>query len=193
MPLGDQDQNWAPHKTCNNCYNTLRGWTRGEKKSMKFAVPMVWRIPSNHLDDCYFCVVKVQGHSKKSGKNIIYPNLPSAIRPIPHSESLPVPVFKSFVDLDEDSASSASSSLTCPGSPSKPVDQDHGEVEPFNQADSNDLVLDLGLSKEGAELLAARLKERCMLAPKTKITRKRICKILQCRCIKAIFKFYCIL
>jgi len=59
---------------------------------MPFAVPMVWREPKNHIDDCYFCMVNISGYNKKNKSNIIYPNLPSAIRPIPHDPELPVPV-----------------------------------------------------------------------------------------------------
>lgn len=43
-------------------------------------------------------------------------------------------------------------------------------IRTFNQGDLNDLVRDLGLPKDGAELLASRLKERNMLSKGTKVT-----------------------
>jgi len=54
-----------------------------------FAVPMT-REPSNHSSDCYFCLT----HPVASGMNgkkqrIDYPNIPSAIKPVPHGEDLP--------------------------------------------------------------------------------------------------------
>ena len=52
--LGDQDKQWAPHKVCKNCTDTLCLWTQGKVKAMRFRVPMVWRSPKNHHDDCYF-------------------------------------------------------------------------------------------------------------------------------------------
>ena len=49
---------------------------------------MVWREPRNHVDDCYFCIT---GFNASSRKKIKYPNLRSAMRPVPHSDDLPVP------------------------------------------------------------------------------------------------------
>ena len=60
---------------------------------------MVWREQANHVDDCYFCMTDVAGFSSKSKGNIKYPNLPSAIRSIPHSADLPPPLFTSLPEL----------------------------------------------------------------------------------------------
>jgi hypothetical protein len=60
---------------------------------MAFAVPMVWREPTNHVDDCYFCLtppIKAGLSLKKIG-TVKYANLPSAIRSIPHSSSYSTP------------------------------------------------------------------------------------------------------
>ena len=51
MPVGDQDKRWAPHVMCEYCRRTLEGWFRGEKRAMRFAIPRIWREPSNHLTD----------------------------------------------------------------------------------------------------------------------------------------------
>ena len=58
---------------------------------------MVWREPKNHSDHCYFCSVNISGLTSKTTSSIQYPNLPSALQSIPHSNKLPVPVFKTFV------------------------------------------------------------------------------------------------
>lgn len=55
MKVGDQDKSWAPHICCNSCSVLLREWLKNKKRSMAFGVPMVWREPTNHIDDCYFC------------------------------------------------------------------------------------------------------------------------------------------
>src|SRR5678815_615213 len=62
-----------------------------KRSRMKFAVPMIWREPTNHVTDCYFCLTNVQGFSSKSKHCIQYPNLHTAMRPVPHSDDLPVP------------------------------------------------------------------------------------------------------
>ena len=90
MSVGDHDKSWAPHIFCNA---TRREWMRKNKRCMAFAVPMVWQEPTNHTDDCYFCLnppIKA-GLSMKKRRTGQYPNLRSAIRPILHSDSLPVP------------------------------------------------------------------------------------------------------
>ena len=60
---------------------------------MPFAVPMVWRNPTDHISDCYFCMTPSVSKrlSKKKKHGIQYPNILLAIRPVPHGEILPVP------------------------------------------------------------------------------------------------------
>jgi hypothetical protein len=77
-PLGDQDKSWAPHVICTACSSGLRDWLNKRKKSMPFAVPMVWREPRDHHSDCYFCMVDTAGFSSKNKHKIIYPNLDPA-------------------------------------------------------------------------------------------------------------------
>jgi len=59
---------------------------------MPFAVPIVWREPSNHNSDCYFCLTPpvASGMNRKKKQSIDYPNIPSAIRPVPHGVDLPM-------------------------------------------------------------------------------------------------------
>ena len=82
---------------------------------MPFAVPMVWREATDHISNCYFCMTPSvgKGLSKKKRQSIQYPNIPSAIRPVPHRELLPVPEPPERFTLDsedEESLSLASSS-----------------------------------------------------------------------------------
>ena len=70
---------------------------------MPFAVPMVWREPTNRFSDCYFCLTKVSGHFKKSKSKIAYPDCPSALRPVAHaSENISVPSPPSQLELRAD-------------------------------------------------------------------------------------------
>ncbi|KAI6653849.1 hypothetical protein LOD99_3351 [Oopsacas minuta] len=132
---------------------------------------MIWRESKNHFDDCYFCMVSVMG-CKKSDRHLLnYPNLESAIRPVPHCSDLPVPIFTEFLGLydDEDGANSDEvNDHDC----EYDVDFQGPSSEPslFNQAELNDLIRDLDLSKESSELLASRLKEKNLLHQGTKVT-----------------------
>ena len=94
----DQDKSWAPHKVCRACVENRRQWTKGKWKSWlwlkeSFGIPMVWSKPANHVDNCYFCIVNVAGFSSKNKSKISYPNIPSAMRSVTHSDSIPVPIF----------------------------------------------------------------------------------------------------
>ncbi|UYV67602.1 hypothetical protein LAZ67_5001347 [Cordylochernes scorpioides] len=65
------------------------GWIKSERH-MPFTVPMIWREPKDHSSDCYFCLTKTTGITSKSRHTVEYPDLPSAMRPVPHSDILPV-------------------------------------------------------------------------------------------------------
>ena len=53
--------------------------------------PMVWREPTDHVSDCYFCLTNISCVTAKSKHTVQYSNLWTAMRPVPHSEELPVP------------------------------------------------------------------------------------------------------
>ena len=107
IKLGDQDKTWASHSICKSCKERLRLWTTGNRTALKFRIPMIWREPANHFDDCYFCMTNLVGYNKKNRKNILYPSIPSATRPIPHSDENPVLVFKELPDIPISAASLA--------------------------------------------------------------------------------------
>lgn len=174
--VGDQDKKWAPHVACITCYVNLIEWLKGKKKHVQFGVPMVWREPTSHLEDCYFCLTKVEGFSKKKKSKIKYPNVPSALRPVQHGENLPIPkppsewndILTDDGNYDSENAESVVSDPTYnPGT--------HNIPHLIEQNELNDLVRDLHLSKYKAELLASRLQEWNLLAENTKVSvfRKR--------------------
>ena len=106
--IGDQDKNWAPHVCCLNCSNRSNQWFTGGKPTLSFVVPMVWKEQKDHVTNCYFCLTDLQRFRLKTRKKILYPSLPFAIRPVAHSDQLPVP--KPPVTLPETSAESSQSS-----------------------------------------------------------------------------------
>ena len=63
-----------------------------EKEIMPFVVSMIWREPTDHTSNCYFCMVPPvgKGVSKNQKWALHYPNILSAICPVPHREGLSV-------------------------------------------------------------------------------------------------------
>jgi len=93
----------------------------------------------------------------------VYPNIPSEIRPVPHGDGLPVPEppdsFAMYSD-DEDSVFSNSEEQQ----PSASRDADYlPSTDSFNhkitEGELSDLIKDLELPKNKAELLASRLQQ----------------------------------
>ena len=88
--FGDQDKSWAPHICCVPCVRLLRGWINGLRQ-MPFAVSTVWREPKDHSPNCYLRSTDITAITSKSKRIVKYPDLPFAMRPVRHSEELPVP------------------------------------------------------------------------------------------------------
>ena len=173
-PLGDQDKTWAPHIICTSCSSGLRDWLHKRKTAFSFAIPMVWREPKDHVTDCYFCIVNTTGFSSKNRHKIVYPDLDSAMRPVPHDPSLPVPMppidgLDSVEDeMEVDSCDEHQDTADLDYS----LDVEK-TPEVFTQEELNDLVRDLTLSKEKAELLGSRLKQKNLLATNVKVCHYR--------------------
>ena len=87
--------------------------------------------------------------------------IPSTIRPVPHSEDLPVPVPLQQYILDSDEEPTEKREKTT--QPSTSTDADFtadlqsNEFNRITQEELNDLIRDLGLPKCKAELLGSRL------------------------------------
>ena len=113
-------------------------------------------------------MVNTKSVGKKNRHKISYPNIPSAIRPVPHCEELPVLVFIGFYS----SADSDDNQREHEGCNNKMAFQSESfsddtnrlsAPELFSQTELNDLVRDSGLSKKAEEILASRLQEKHLL------------------------------
>jgi hypothetical protein len=58
---------------------------------MPFTVLMVWREQKYHSTKCDFCLTKIDGHNSKSKHAIVYPSIPSALRPVEYEHFVPIP------------------------------------------------------------------------------------------------------
>ncbi|GBP73239.1 hypothetical protein EVAR_55005_1 [Eumeta japonica] len=134
---------------------------------MKFAVPRIWREPTNHINDCYFCVDNPRKRrAGKNAKKIQYPDLPSTTAPVPHSEHFPSRsnTKEQLPPLQVSGSSGCSEFLL-----------ESVSVEPhfINSEELNDLVRDLNLSKLKAEILASLLKQWNLLKKDVNISDQR--------------------
>ena len=131
---------------------------------MPFAVPMVWREGKDNVTDCYFCITNLQAINRKNKHCVQYPDVPSAIRPVPHGPDLPVPE----PDVAMESSSESKSDNTADRAQSEEyMPEENDRPVPLTQADLNELTRDLNLSKESAQFLGSLLRENNLLAPET--------------------------
>ena len=164
IKLADQDKAWAPHMVCKTCTETLHGWTNG-KRSLNFGIPMVWREPTNHDTDCYFCAVDVTGINRKNWGSLKYPDLQSARHPVAHCDDILVPIFRELPDISDEDVSNVEGHED-----EEEVVLEEDAPHPFSQKELNDLVHDLSLSTDSAELFASRLKEKNLLSDSAHIS-----------------------
>ena len=126
---------------------------------MKFAIPRIWREPTNHTNDCCFCMVDPS--KRRTGKNapaIIYLSIPSSVAPESHSDQLPVPISTRCQDpVSADESTTDEDDITIDD---YVLNSNLEEKNPYhsNQKDLNDLIRDLGLTKSNAEWLTSGLK-----------------------------------
>ena len=112
-----------------------------------------------------FFLTNITGFNTSSRKKIKYPNLQSAMRPVPHSDDLPVPTPPVNKDLlsssDEEmpSREDSAESVSLEDIESTYLGTSGNEPHWITQEDLNDLACDLYMSKQQSELLASRLKQ----------------------------------
>jgi len=132
---------------------------------MPFSVRVVWRESSNHATD-FRMVPPVTGGITKKKWTTMYPNIPSALRPVPYGEGIyvPKPPKEFTIDSDDEDEDESTS-----GSPESPASTEphvsHGRSSTpqphiLTQDVLNDRVRDLELSNSKAELLGSRLKTK---------------------------------
>jgi hypothetical protein len=101
----------------------------------------------------------VKGYNTKNKREITYPNIRSAILPVPHRPEIPIlsrpenldlfsPVSDSEISRSEKSDSDFQAETTAK------------EPELFMQSELSDLVRELGRPKNLAEILESRLREK---------------------------------
>ncbi|UYV80495.1 hypothetical protein LAZ67_19000325 [Cordylochernes scorpioides] len=105
------------------------------------------------------------GITSKSRHTVEYPDLPSAMRPVPHSDILPVPQPPENVIFSDDDSDRREQQWDDTNFEAGALSEPHL----LTQGDLNDLVRDLDLSKKQSELLGSRLKGWNLLHKGTKV------------------------
>lgn len=160
------DKTWTPNKVCSTCMRELRKWYKGIDNSFNIAIPMKWREPLDHIEDCFFCCCNVKGYNRKTLKRIVYPNIHSVTYPVFHKSNAVKPSI-SHLDLNYSEISSEISSAEDYRISDSDFEQFPKNPQLFCQSELNDLTRDLSLSKKAAELLGSRLQEKNLLMPGT--------------------------
>ena len=117
------------------------------------------------------CLTNIKGFSRKNKSKIKYPDCKSALKPVPHSSEVPIPSPPSNSALCKNASSSQSQSSSEVSDRKVFVEENEPNSPILIYQDMlNDLVRDLVLSKEKAELLGSQLKQWNLLETRTKIT-----------------------
>jgi hypothetical protein len=146
----DQGNSWAPRSCCRICSRYLRGWLIGTHQLLHLAVSVACREQKDQLTDCYFCLTKIDGHYSKCKHTTTYPKILSALRPVKHDDSLPIPKPPQRWILHEELTST-----------SPEVNTNFPELtlpHLVSQSERDDLARDINISKIQAETLASCLQ-----------------------------------
>lgn len=171
IQITNLDSAWVPHFVCGRCNIMLTRWEKTKnRENLKFTIPMIWTSPtSSH--NCYFCMTEIAGFTSSNRNKIQYANVSSAVKPqktviVDETEALEeMEVEKEEVPMEEEEEEEISED-------ENPEDEDFmpdgktKDPETFSREELNDLIRDLNLPKDGAELLASRLKNKNLLAKK---------------------------
>ena len=100
--------------------------------------------------------MNTKGIGKKNRQNFSYLSIPSAIRPVLHSDEFPPPVFNGFLSSEDEETGSEEERMdmdykkTDTESEDSSTESKKAVPQQFNQSELNDLVRDLDLSKQAA-------------------------------------------
>ena len=134
--------------------------------------------PFDRLLFLYSSATSSQNYKEKK-RAVNYRNISSAIRPVPHTDDIPVPVPPQRYILDSDDEPTENQEKTPEPSTSTDADFIAGlkfdDFHRITQEDLNDLIRDLDSPKSKAELLGSRLQQWNLLKENVRISvyRKR--------------------
>ena len=110
-------------------------------------------------------MTNLKGINRKNKYHVQYPDVPSAIKLVPHGPELPVSHKNVHINV---TVESSAESEVVHNSVSADYDaEDQAQPMRFAQGELNHLTRDINLSKESAQLLGSRLQEKRLLTSTT--------------------------
>lgn len=171
---------YQPEVVCGYCYRGILGSNSVNRHQhpMKYVYPVIWMNRSEHaVESCYFCQSqplttnlkykfrhKIQYHSCDSVKPAV---LRSRTNPsAPSEEQIPDAVEEHSLCADNDIEDI---------SEYQPINSEFGFAPRhfITQADFDDLVRDIGLTKTNSEILASRLQQWRLVSEDFRVTSSR--------------------
>ena len=161
IKVENREKYWIPNTCCSTCAISLRSVYRGGFDHLfRFTSPISWREPQNHIDDCYFCLTDVKGYPSKWKDSLIYPNVSSVTKA---AYNLKDSISGNFTKRFAEETNYSNENQTMEHKPTRNLPQ------LFDQKGLDDLIRHLKLSKNKAEILGSKLKERNFLEKDLKI------------------------
>ena len=158
--MKNTNQSWEHHYCCPSCPIKLRSASRGNHTNLKFCTQMLWNEPQNHDVDCYFCnTTLIKGFNAKNRQQIVHANVPSVTK----SVFIHVPKAENSLGVI------ANKRLNSVGYEPEPKRSKKNPIL-FDQAELNDLIIDINLLNDKAELLRSRLEEMNFLKETVRIS-----------------------
>lgn len=162
------DKLYSSKVVCASCITNMKDHTRSDRP-LKFSSPAIWNQPnhsfSSHHQSCYVCLAeKVQGSrfqvsykwSDSARHNVVQPVLDVFNLESPCSSSKKVHYESESHSESEDDYSNCR--------PSNP-----NQFMPYDQSELNQLVKELGLTKDQSMVLASNLRKHNALKPDCRV------------------------
>ena len=128
-------------------------------ENIYFDIFGIYKILRNLL--LHFICMNFTGVNKKSKHHVVYSDIPSTRKTVPHGPEIPVPSAPKDIDIAEESDTELEDMDTSASIPNK------NKAMALSQTQLNDITRDLRLSKESAQLLRSHLDESNLLASGT--------------------------
>ena len=102
VKLGDQDKQFTPLFWCKTCWENLKDWGNGKRKSMPFVILMIWREGKDYITESHFSMINLKGINRENQHHVPYPEVSSAIKSILKGPDHPDPDPDSNIEYHSD-------------------------------------------------------------------------------------------